>query len=581
MNSKSPEEMSDAELAYKTQQAASDNFPDIEPGTEHTPETIEKRRHAANIILTVSKCIRQLQFPQTRSKARAKFKELLEWLPNQVARCQPLYAKIKRKKKKKRKISFAAADEFYESAPQSTLGPFLDTTELGNAWRLSDILGGSALYVREIKKWFKWDGSRWNSEIGQKHVEQKAMTLHKYILEEYERARGDDMRKALKKWAKESQKRRIIDDTISLASRIKRIAVEVRDFDKNPWLLNCLNGTIDLQTGHLRDHNLNDMITKLCPVDYQKSMDKSIRYELWYEFLDYATDRNKALQNYLQKVIGYSLTGQATLDKIFFVWGDARTGKTTLLMVLNSILGDYSKMTSFKTFLKSKSGPSGHRADVAALAGARIVIASEVGKYGEFDEELISAIAGGDAISASFKYGQPFTFIPQCAIWLAANFKPKITYTAKAVWERMDLIPFTHFIPVNKRDPTVRENLSNPKKAGPTILHWAVRGCLAWQENPRRIKPPIIVKQATQEYREEMDPVKTFFEDCCRFSGKCCCVRAVLYERYKKYCEENGIDHPLNQRQFNEVLEAKGCAKNRKVIQGKQEKVWFGVEISN
>jgi len=259
-----------------------------------------------------------------------------------------------------------------------------------------------------------------------------------------------------------------------------------------------------------------------------------------------------------------------------FIYGGDATGKSTFLEALKAALGNYAVTADFETFLK-RYQVGAPRPDIARLAGARAVMAIETDKGKRLAEGLIKLLSGGDTITARHLYKEDFEFKPQFKLWLAANDAPKVSDTDTALWRRMLRVPFNHHIPKRKQKPEVKKMLSNPKIAGPTILFWAVQGCLDWQKNGLKI--PSAVQHSTREYRKEMNPLKTFFEDCCIFSENNCSPCSQPYEAYLKYCKENGVKYPLKRPEFNKRLEDEGCYRTRKTLMKKQIKVWIGVKI--
>lgn len=492
---------------------------------------------------------------------------------------------VKKKVKVKKKKEYDSLDtEFYQNAPVSQFGSFLELSDLGNAWRFVES-GCSLLYDKTKGKWLNWDGCRWNIKTGDTIAQQQAEKIAKGITDEAKEHQNPLSKKKFYTWALISQRTSSIDNILKLAQRIKCFVTYTSDYDKDPWLLNCLNGTIDLRTGKLQEHNHEDKITKLCPVEYPTHWDSAwIKQEeelsLWYEFLENITDGDKQFEKYLQLAAGYSLTGDTSLEIFFMLLSSkARTGKSTFIDALTSVMGNYAVVCSFETFLKHKHSGGGHRADVARLQGARLVAAVEMDRGKSLSEGLIKSATGGDKTAAAYKYGDWFEYKPQYKLWLAANQTPRVSDTDEAMWERIKRLPFEHFFTKKKRNPKVKKELSNPKVAGPTILYWMVQGCLEWQKNPRRLKEPRAIRQATQTYRNEMNPLKTFFEDCCVFSDSSWSPRAEPYDEYKEYCRKSGIKYPLKQREFNERLEGENCRKDRKYVLNKQIKVWLGVKI--
>jgi len=463
--------------------------------------------------------------------------------------------------------------EFYEEAPQSQFGPFLETSDLGNAWRFAST--GNLKFNHSSGRWLNWDGRRWNERTGISYALREAAKIVKNILEEATKQNDFQGKGKLLRWALFSQRKNSIENMLDMVQHFKRYETYASDFDKDLWLFNCLNGTLDLRTGKLREHRQEDMITKLCPVEYDEFIDE-YRCELWYEFLDTITDSDKSFQKFLQQVAGYSLTGDTSEERVLFIYGRDATGKSTFIEALKATLGDYVMTADFETFLRHYQVGS-PRPDIARLTGARAVMSIETDKGKQLAEGLIKILSGGDTVTARHLYKEEFEFKPQFKIWLAANDAPKVSDTDTAIWRRLLRVPFNHHIPKREQKPEVKKKLSNPRIAGATILFWAVQGCLDWQKN--RLKIPEVVRQSTSEYREEMNPLKIFFEECCEFSESNCAVRSRLFDAYLEYCRENGIKFSMKQQEFNKRLEEEGCYKERKMIEGKQKKVWIGVKI--
>jgi len=319
-------------------------------------------------------------------------------------------------------------------------------------------------------------------------------------------------RAALLKHANASQTDSRIKGLLSLASAFQDIAVTIDALDADPWLLNVTNGTLDLRTGQLRQHQQQDLITKLCPVAY----DPDATHEVWDRYLETVTRDSSELTAFLQRAVGYSLTGDVSEEKLFFVHGPAASGKSTFLESIRALLGGYSRVADFETFLQ-RSFSGGPRNDVAHLAGSRFVVSIEVDEGKKLAEGVVKTLTGGDSVSARFLYSNIFEFRPTFKLWLAANHEPKVSDEDDAMWRRILRVPFDYSIPEGARDPRVKAVLRSTRDAGPAILAWAVKGCLAWQRHGLDVPPAI--KEATQDYRHAMDPLADFFQERCVFAN--------------------------------------------------------------
>jgi len=437
-------------------------------------------------------------------------------------------------------------------------------SDQGNAMRLVHRHGQDLLYCHPWKKWLVWDGRRWQRD-NTAEVVRRAKETVRSIYAEAEEVADENERKALRKHAIRSENEPHIRRMIKLADSEPGIPVLPNELDADRWLLTCLNGTLDLRTGELGEHQREDRITKLAPVEY----DPKAPAPTWDAFLQRIMDGNEDLIAFLQRAVGYSLTGDVSERVLFLLYGRGANGKTTFLETVRALLGDYAQRTPMETLLAKRGGSIPN--DVARLRGARFVSASESEEGKRLNEPLIKELTGGDTISARFLYGEYFEFKPQCKMWLATNHKPVVRGTDKAIWDRIQLIPFAVTIPEAEQDKHFGEKLK-AELAG--ILAWAVKGCLDWQENGLGV--PGEVKRATEGYREEMDTVGNFIKDCCVVSPTAVVGSKEFNETYCKWCEENG-ERPLSQKKVGTQLRERGFTKDRNSKTGRIE--WYGLGL--
>ena len=444
----------------------------------------------------------------------------------------------------------------------------INLTDLGNARRLVRRHGADLHYCYAQGRWLAWDGRRWReNDTGevQRQAKETVTSIYAAAADEPDEA----ARKALAKWAMSSESRNRLDSMIALAQSEPGVPVRPTDLDANPWLLNCLNGTIDLRTGELREHRREDLITKLAPVEY----DPAARLDLWDTFLAEATGGDRELAAFLQRAAGHSLSGDTSEDILFFVYGPTKAGKSTFLEALKETLGDYAVSADFETFLQ-RNFIGGPRNDIARLAGARFVVSIEVDEGKRLAEGLIKTLTGGDTIAARFLYKEAFEYHPAFKLWLAANHAPKVRDDDEAMWERILTVPFEHTVPRDKRDPQVKATLRTPAFAGPAILAWAVQGCLIWQREGLGVPPA--VERATKAYRDAMNPLKDFFTECCVFGPTLWAATADLRRVYDEWCKERG-DRLVNGNRFAEKLKAHGCESTRNTKGNKRG--WLGIGL--
>ena len=225
------------------------------------------------------------------------------------------------------------------------------------------------------------------------------------------------------------------------------------------------------------------------------------------------------------------------------------------------ILGDYGTSANFSTFLAQRDEDR-PRQDIARLAGARFVLSLEVSEGRHLDEGVVKKVTGGDKTVARFLFGREFQFKPAFKLWLAANSSPKARTDDDAIWNRIVRIPFTHVVPTEKRDHRVKMTLGNAQRAGPALLAWAVKGCLAWQRNGLMI--PAEVKASSEDYRLEVDGLAGFIEDCCVLETDGWVWSSVLIDEYDRWARANNEKKVLRGKSFGARLKARGCSSERR-----------------
>lgn len=435
-------------------------------------------------------------------------------------------------------------------------------TDTGNAQRFTDHHQDSARYCHPWSKWFIFDGTRWKEDSTQV-VYQLVTGSVKDLWHEAGSATDSSDRKEIGGWAKTSESALRIRSTEQLARSQPGISVQPIELDADKWKLNALNGTVNLRTGKLLPHSRGDLITKLSPI----SFDSKAECPKWTSFLARILGNNEALCAYLQRAVGYALTGDVSEQVLFFLYGTGANGKSTFLETIRAMLGDYAKTTPFHTILARNS--TGPRNDIARLAGARFAVAQEAGMGQKLAEDVVKTITGGDTVTTRHLYKEYFEFTPQFKLFLAANHKPSIQGTDHAIWRRINLIPFTVRIPAEEQDKHLSEDLRQELSG---IFNWALRGCLEWQE--QGLKPPEVVASATREYRTEMDSLGDFISERCSESLFFTTSSKDLYNSYSRWCYENGAQ-PANQRQLGMTLGERGFI--RKKLHGKAH--WKGITL--
>jgi putative DNA primase/helicase len=419
-------------------------------------------------------------------------------------------------------------------------------TGVGNAQRFVDQHHRDLRYVN--RRWIVWDGVRFQpDETGE--VIRKAKATVASIYAEAAGGESVEQRRKVAAWAARSESAGHIREMVSLAEC--ELALYPDQMDSNSWYLTVANGTVDLHTGRLLPHLREHLNTKLAPVPF----DGTAECPMWLKFLDRIFAGDQELIAFIQRAVGYSLTGETSEQVLFLLYGPGANGKTTLLECLRALLGDYASQADFSTFL-ARRNESGPRNDVARLRGARFVAAAEAGSGRNLDENLVKQLIGGDTVTARYLYREAFEFQPRFKLWLAANHKPEIRGTGESIWRRIRLVPFAVIIPEEERNKGL-PTLLRAELAG--ILQWAIKGCLAWQQQGLGIPPT--VREAGVAYRRDMDRVGEFI-DCCTTAPDLVVDASRLYQAYTQWCRENG-EVPMPPRGLGLQLKEKGFTSGR------------------
>jgi putative DNA primase/helicase len=429
-------------------------------------------------------------------------------------------------------------------------------TDAGNAKRLVARHGANLRYVHPWKSWLVWDGRRWAEDAtgeAVRRVKETQTALYGECvgrLKALKEAGDDEAAEAerrnvlallnhILKW----EDARAITRSLELAKSEPGVPVLPEDLDRDSYLLNVRNGTLDLRTGRLRPHDRADLLTKTCPVEYHPDA----ACPQWEKFLGRVMDGYADLTTYLQRVVGYSLTGDVTEQCLFFFFGKGANGKSTFLTAVKDLLGDYG-CQAVSELLLAKNTES-HPTERADLAGRRFVATIETDDGKRLAEALMKQLTGGDTLKARRLYQDFFEITPTWKLFLAANHKPTIRGGDYAAWRRIKLVPWTVTISNEEKDKELPNKL---RAEWPGILAWAVRGCLEWQKYG--LGEPEEVRAATDAYRVEQDLVAGFISECCFVHPSAKARASALFDAY---CAWSG-DKLTTQKSFGQRLREKG-----------------------
>jgi putative DNA primase/helicase len=357
---------------------------------------------------------------------------------------------------------------------------------------------------------------------------------------------GDGLRKA----AKGFTTRRKIDDMLAELESVPAVHVRPSEFDRQPDLLSFRNGTVNMRTGQIREHRKEDLLTYCLDIDYKPDAECP-RFE---RFLEEIFPGMPEMPSYIQRLLGYGASGHTSEQCFAVMWGKGANGKSVLMDAMTNVFRPITTTTPFATFEERSSG--GIPNDIAALRGARYVMASEGEAGKSMSEAILKRITGKDEITARFLRQEFFTFKPSFLLMLATNFKPKFRGQDEGLWRRVKLIPFTRFFKPEEQDHTLDRTLAAEAEG---IAAWVVRGAMEWFRDG--LQDPERIKDATKEYRKTSDALAGFFpgvletcEDCGEMSA------GAVYQAYRSWCEAEGLPsrEQWTRRTFLGAMEERG-----------------------
>jgi putative DNA primase/helicase len=463
-------------------------------------------------------------------------------------------------------------------------------TDAGNADRFAARAGGRALYAKG-QGWLVWDGMRWARDL-ENVVRREAVKTARSIHDEAaalnaDAARATDADEAKKwteqakeaaRWALTSESRSRIDGMVHLAEAHPAIVLAggAASLDADPDALNVQNGILDLRTFELRGHDPAEHHTKVAGAAFEAGAASA----LWERFLERVIP-SPELRLWVQKAAGSSLRGRHSED-LFIPWGSGKNGKSVFLHAVRHALGDYAMEAAPELLVRGHGKRNaGDNSAMADLRGRRFVTTIETGEGAQLDEVFVKQLTGEALMKAKHMRQDWFEFENQSSVWLATNHKPVVQGTDVAIWERLHLIPFTEFIPPAERDEALAEKLERPENTAAVLL-WLVEGLNLFDSEGLRPAPAEVV-EATEEYREEMDPISRWLEEDVEADPEGATPVAWVAESYSLFCQASGED-ALPTRAFNESLKGRGFKQGtRRNVGGnpKPQKVWTGFRLVN
>ncbi|MCK9554998.1 phage/plasmid primase, P4 family [bacterium] len=458
------------------------------------------------------------------------------------------------------------AEEKYGFKIRRQSGGSIPSGLWNDEWNAKCLIGRHRERIRNCDNlggWHLWDGKAW--VVDEVHSitslsRETVSTFYSYLHD-----MDEDGQKAFLKHIRSSGNETKLKAMANLARSWTKMSIRSDDFDADPYLLNCQNGVVDLKTGTLLPHSPDLLLTKICNTFY----DTSAECPEWLKFLDTIFQGNDELVSFIQKAVGYGLTGDVSQQIFFILHGDGANGKSTFVETIYKILGGYAAITPTATLIAKRGSEIPN--DVARLKGARFIISSELERSKLLDEALVKRFTSEEPISARFLRQEFFEFKPTGKIFLSTNYKPTIRGTDDGIWRRIRLIPFEHKFEGEERIEKFADKFLLPELPG--ILAWAVRGLLRMRSEG--MKPPEIVMDATQEYKTAEDGVGAFLDEYCDLKEMYMVSVSDLYETFK-----DNSDFFMKKKDFNDYLEKHGFEKIRGTVgRYKGRYCWKGIQV--
>lgn len=520
----------------------------------------------AALILLNYKCSEHN--PEIPGGARPDLEEILS-IAGSVMSKDPSYYQ---ERHREAQITSKSADDIDHVIETETL------TDEGNVERLIAVAKGNIVVWNDGKRavWYHWNGVYWQEawnkavvyeyvghiiskldEMGQNLVDVGKSIVADTLRHAREMNDDPDEGELSRGSALEKKGHQMLNMATSLRDAPRRhslltvaeeympLQVHINDFDADPWLLGTKNGVVDLRSGELLPAAKEYMISKTISVAH----DENASCPTWEEFIYSVFDGDIEMIDYVQQVVGYTLTGMTNEEKYFVCLGDGGNGKSVFLNTIAEILSDYGKATAFSTFDVKEHGATD---DLADIRGARYVYAAERDSDRRLAENKLKHLTGGEEVKARPLYGRWFHYVPSYKIWMAVNELPTITGTDNGTWRRLVLIDF----PVSFRENPDRNLMEKLRQEHAGILNWMIKGCLLWQRNGGLREPSSII-QRTSMYRASQDIIGMFCEDSLEYKEGSKVKHGELYQSYKNWCDLHGHKYPVSSVRFGQYLKTK------------------------
>lgn len=402
-------------------------------------------------------------------------------------------------------------------------------------------------YVSPWGRWLYYDGTRW---VHDRTL--RAPNAMRTMCAELARAVAMDTGMAQKtrdSVATQIASAQKIYSALKLAAGDRLISKDSDAWDADHWLLNTPDGTLNLKTAALMPHDREHYITKRTAAGPRGDC------PLWRELLRQWTDGDEELIAFLQRFVGYALTGTISEHALLFFYGSGANGKSTFLNTIIELLGDYCTVAAIETFIETQG--ERHPAHLAFLHGARLVVAQETEEGRRWATSIVKSVTSGDVVTARYMRQDFFSFKPTCKLLFAGNHRPGLRNVDEAMRRRINLVPFKVTIAPDKRDPSLPDRLRTEL---PGILAWALEGCIEWQE--KGLATPESVRAATADYLSEEDVLAVWVEETIDQDPQGFVRVADLHANYQTWAKRFG-ERFMGLKRFSQVIEDRGFERGK------------------
>ena len=407
--------------------------------------------------------------------------------------------------------------------------------EAGMADLFSECYKNDTRYCPEAKSWYTYEDGRWQKDVGSLLVAAKIKEFVRLMALYCGEIPDEEKRKQYMGFVSKMGDRRFRDRLMKDAADSMRI--EATEFDKYPYLINCKNGTYDLEKMEFREHNWEDFLTMQTNFDYSL---QDVRCARWEKFIQEVTQNDYDKADYLQRALGYSILGESKEECMFILHGKTtRNGKSTLLDAIQHLLGDYATVAPVELIcrVERQKNAEAPTSVLAKLKGKRFVTMAESDTAGKLDEATIKQYTGGEDITARELYQAAITFKPQFTMWLSCNDLPAVRDKSLFASDRVRVIEFNRHFTDAEQDKNLKSYFESAE-AMKGIFTWLVAGYFKYKRFGLKMSEGM--QFVIRQYEKDNDLVLQFLEEKCETDAEAVTKAKTLYDTYKIWCKSNG-----------------------------------------